>query len=156
MTTVEESKQKREGQTNAGLAGAGGGTLVTVIATSLPDSNVVKPPLLYLAPSISILLTALYVFSLSKIANYVTEREVKKLLQECRKTLQVIIADPSTSEEHRVYSCKQLEELDKMMISLMTSKIKSLKSMTSEDIEKKLKKIGRSESSKDVAGKSRA
>jgi hypothetical protein len=60
MIAQNNSKEKREAQTSAGLAGAGGGTLVAVVANQVPDGNIVKPALQYMAPSISILITALW------------------------------------------------------------------------------------------------
>jgi hypothetical protein len=60
MSTESNSEESKH---TAGLAGAGGGTLVSVIANQLPDTNVLKVPLLYCAPSLSIVIALVLVWA---------------------------------------------------------------------------------------------
>ncbi|MBJ7297642.1 MAG: hypothetical protein JHC73_15290 [Dolichospermum sp.] len=134
MIVQNDSKEKREAQTSAGLAGAGGGTLVAVIANQIPDSNIAKPVLQYMAPSISILITALWVWLQVTAANHVRDMQVDALVKTAKVKLEESIANPHISEEHRSYLRKQLEQIDSMNIDRIKSKIEAFKVITSEDI----------------------
>jgi|GEM_PF-2758691 len=134
MNLENDSEKKNESKTNASLAGAGGGTLIAVIANQLPNSSVVRPILQYAAPSISILITALWVLIQVKIANHFRDKEVDFLFQKAREKLKRRISDPDISEEHRCFLQKQLEEIDSIDISRIKSKIAKLKVITSKDI----------------------
>jgi hypothetical protein len=87
MTASDSSHDRKDVQKDAGLAGAGGGTLVAVIANQFPEGNIAKPTLNYLAPSISILVTALWVWLQVKIANHVRDKEVNQVIEGAKSTL---------------------------------------------------------------------
>ena len=134
MSDKNSSQESREAEKNAGLAGAGGGTLVAVIANQLPDYNIAKPILLYLSPSISILVTGLWAWMQVKVANYVRDKTVDKLIQTAKAKLEDSIASQHISEEYRSNLRRQLEELDSIKIDRIKSKIKALNIITGDDI----------------------
>lgn len=142
MSSKDSSQKKKEAQANASWAGAGGGTLVAVVANQLPDQNIAKPTLLYLSPSISILVTAFWVWLQVKVANYVRDKEVEQLIQGAKAELEESIANPHISEEHRSYLRKQLEDLDSININRIKSKIKALNVITGDDVRRNLKVKG--------------
>ncbi len=130
------SKNNISSKTDAGIAGAGGGTLVAVIANQFPDTNVAKSILQYASPSISILLSVLWIWLQVKIANYIRDIEVARLINKTRKKLRERIEDNNISEEHRHKLRKELENLDSIDINRFKSKIKELTIITEEDINK--------------------
>jgi len=137
MTTENISKEKKDAQTNAGLAGAGSGTLVALIANQLPDSNVIKPILHLSAPSISILVVGLWVWLKVKIANYVRDREVDILIKKAKNTLEKEIANPHITEEYRLILVKQLEDINAININRIKSRIEALEIVRIKDIRRK-------------------
>jgi hypothetical protein len=139
MTVENDFQDKSNAQKNAGLAGAGGGTLVSIIANQFPQDSIARPTLNYLAPSISILLTALWVGLQVKATNYIRDKEFNKLVEAARRDIEESIKDPNISEEHRAKLRKDLEMFNSMNIERIKSKIKALKVSTTEDFKDKSK-----------------
>ena len=101
-TTVE----KRLG---SGAAGAGGGTVLVVLARSLPDTNPWKTPLLIVAPSVTVIVSAIWLFAWRSIIALYRQKQRKRLFAEAKKTLSEGIENPHASEEHRAVLRKRLE-----------------------------------------------
>ena len=57
VMSTEGSASKINKSIGPGLAGAGGGTLILMIAGVLPEKSLLKPLMTYLTPSISIFLS---------------------------------------------------------------------------------------------------
>jgi hypothetical protein len=126
VTFQNDPNRKKESETSAGLAGAGGGTLVAVIASQLPDDNAAKSLLIYLAPSISILLTLLWGWVRVKILNYINDREFERLIDVAIDKLDTRIADPNISEEYRESLKRKRQEFDEMSIDRIKSQIQAV------------------------------
>jgi hypothetical protein len=108
----------------------------TVIAAHLPDNDAARPWLLYLAPSVSIVLSAIWIWVQVEIGNRFRDKEVHQLFEKARGTLQEALANPNTSPEHRQTLQKQLEDLEMLSVRRVMDRIKSLKVITSDDIPK--------------------
>jgi hypothetical protein len=126
VTFQNDPNRKKESETSAGLAGAGGGTLVAVIASQLPDDNAAKSLLIYLAPSISILLTLLWGWVRIKFLNYINDREFERLIDVAIDKLDTRIADPNISEEYRDSLKRKRQEFDEMSIDRIKSQIQAV------------------------------
>jgi hypothetical protein len=126
VTFQNDPNRKKESETSAGLAGAGGGTLVAVIASQLPDDNATKSLLIYLAPSISILLTLLWGWVRIKLLNYINDREFERLIDVAIDELDTRIADPNISEEYQDSLKRKRQEFDKMSIDRIKSQIQAV------------------------------
>jgi hypothetical protein len=126
VTFQNDPNRKKESETSAGLAGAGGGTLVAVIASQLPDDNAAKSLLIYLAPSISILLTLLWGWVRIKLLNYINDREFERLIDVAIDKLDTRIADPNISEEYRDSLKRKRQEFDEMSIDRIKSQIQAV------------------------------
>lgn len=135
MTSDPSHSEANGGKTGAGLAGAGGGTLLAFVATSLPDTNTLKPWLLYAAPSVSIILGGLWIWTQVKIVNYFRDREFKRVIDQTRKTLEEALANPNTSEEHKKDIRKKLEEFDLLNVDRTMKKLKMLEVATASDVQ---------------------
>ena len=109
MSTEHDPDRSRG---NAGLAGAGGGTLVAVAADELPDSNFLKVPLIYCAPSISLVVTLVWVWLQVRIAGYFREREVKNLVEDLKNELETKLKEENLSKDLRLQFQKELDNLN--------------------------------------------
>ncbi len=116
----------------AGAAGAGGGTLVVAIATSLPDTNILKPWLLLLAPSITVGLTAAWIWAQARIVEAFREREFKAAVARARAACEAVLANPATSAEHRAAIRAQLEEIEAMTVGRHLEKLRALQEPTTQ------------------------
>jgi hypothetical protein len=123
-----------ESKTGAGFAGAGGGTLVAVIASGLEESNPLKHSLLYAAPSLSILLSAAWIWAQVAIANYFRDKEVQLLVGSAKSALESALKNPNTSIEHKEKIRKELEQLELVTVESLMSRVNSLKINTSSDV----------------------
>jgi hypothetical protein len=130
-----ESNPERS-KNSAGLAGAGSGTLVSVVANQLPDTNVLKVPLLYCAPSLSIVIALVLVWVQVRIVSYFREKEVKNLVEITRREIKKSLEDQSISKEHRDQLQKELEDLNMLSVQRLKTRLQSLEVVTVEDISK--------------------
>ena len=119
----------------AGLAGAGGGTVLALFAASWPDSSPFKQWAIYAIPSVSILLTAVYVWLQVKIANYVQEKEVASLIETGKQKLQTAMANPNTSDEHKSRLQSELEQLEVLEVERVMARVKSINVITAKDVQ---------------------
>jgi hypothetical protein len=136
MNKVVSQTEAPESRTGAGLAGIGGGTLLTVIAANLPDDNGLKPWLLYLAPSGTILLSTFWIWVQVQLANKIRDKEINFLAENAKTTLKEALENPNISEKHRERLQKQLEEVETITVDRMISRIKSLDVVTAEDVKR--------------------
>ena len=133
---MRNKKESKESQKNAGLAGAGGGTLIAVIANQLPDSHFAKPLLHYSAPSFSILLTALWVWIQVQVVNLARDRAFNSYIRKARQDTEKRIQDPHITEEYRSILQSRLRELDEMKYNRLKSRIMAFAVVTDQDIKK--------------------
>ncbi|WP_144054207.1 hypothetical protein [Pleurocapsa sp. PCC 7319] len=84
MNIKKDSIEESESQSSsASYAGAGGGTIIAVLANQLPDTNIAKPILQYTAPSITVLISFLWVL----LRNHYRDKEVDTLFKKARERL---------------------------------------------------------------------
>lgn len=142
MNNSDISKLK-ESKTTAGVAGASGGTLLAAIASSLPNENSLKFWLLILAPSISVLVGVLWLWTQVEIANYWQDRKLKTIVKTAKRVLLEALENPNTSEEHRKLLQKKLEETELVIADIHLGRIKSMSALLTvsdiKDIESKIK-----------------
>ena len=125
-----------ESKATAGLGGAGGGTLLIVIANSLPEDSRLKPLLIWAAPTFSVFLGAIFIWLQFRLKTYLQEREANTVFQEAKQTISDALANPTTSEAHRVKLRKELEKLEMLSIKRHIARIRSLKIITEDDLGK--------------------
>src|SRR5690348_7270403 len=80
--------------TRAGLAGVGGGTGLVAVAQSLSPSNSLKPMLLYMAPSASVILGTLGYFIQVEAGRLWRRRVIRR----GREAVQEFLDNPKISE----------------------------------------------------------
>ncbi len=135
MSDINENKT--ESKLGAGFAGAGGGTLLAIFASSMEDGNPLKLWLLYAAPTITILLTAIWVWVQVSLTNYLRDKQVKLLIENARNHLENALENNNTSEVHKDKLRSELEQLELITVERVMEQVKSLGVVTTVDIEKK-------------------
>lgn len=123
-TSGKVTALRYEANPKAGLiAGAGGGTLLAVIANNLPDDSFWKPVLRYVAPSVAVVVsvlwrwiqTILWRWVENEVRTYYRTHKVSKLSKKARARLLSALKNPNTSEAHRKRIQERLEKLETMM-----------------------------------------
>lgn len=127
------SPPKSESKAGAGAAGIGGGTLLVVVANSLPENSKFKPWLLLATPSVSVFLGALWLWLQVRLLNMIRDREVNNAIEEMRRTIDKALNNSKTSEKHRIEIRRRLEELELVAVNRSMEKIKALKVISEED-----------------------
>jgi hypothetical protein len=113
MTSLIESPQKDNGaKPSDALAGAGGGTLLILLARQLAESNPYKPYALLLAPSLSVLITTGLLWLRGTLRTYYELKSKDWLFNRVQSTFEKCLDNPRTSVEHKEKLRKQLEELE--------------------------------------------
>jgi hypothetical protein len=96
----------------AGAAGAGGGTLIAIVANSLPDGSLAKTILVVSAPTVAVLLGALWIWAQAELVTYWRRRKTEVVLSRTIDTLQTALRNPETSEAHKRALRKKLEAIE--------------------------------------------
>lgn len=104
----------------SGLAGAGGGTSLILIAENLLKDTTWQALLVYFAPSVSVLLGWLFYVGQVQTQDWYQRRKQGRIDSDIDR----IINDPSTSQAHRIEMQALREDLQKRAIVAEISKIK--------------------------------
>lgn len=112
----------RKSRVQASVAGASGGTVFMLIAETLPESWSIKPILVYLAPTFSVVSSVFWLWTL-KIGH---QHQRNKKLGHVLKQLHGYINNPMTSKAHKAQLIKKMEEIE---ISVLTRKMKEVEDM---------------------------
>ncbi|NTW87613.1 MAG: hypothetical protein HGB26_00465 [Desulfobulbaceae bacterium] len=131
--TKEISKSSKVGAT---AAGAGGGTLLVVLSSHLPEGNPFKQWLVMVAPTLSVTLTTLWYWAQVEIANYIQDKKVEALALKTKQSLIDALNNSNTSESHRNSLRSKLEELEIIISERQMKKLRSLSPYTIESTHK--------------------
>ncbi|HEY1166358.1 MAG TPA: hypothetical protein VGE90_14360 [Chitinophaga sp.] len=119
---------KISNNTTSNLAGAGGGTLLLMLAKNIPDPSEIKSWLIILAPSVSVFLAWLWRLAGKKYDKFQKVREAKKLADLLYKDIDVALMDPSISEEEKEKLRRDKSAIKLEKIASMARKLKSIQS----------------------------
>lgn len=100
------------GTATAGAGGVGGGTLLVVIANSLPSDHWARDILLWAAPAASVTLTGLWLWVQRRVPEIYHERRRRKAIREAKQSLTEAIENPHTSDPHRNDMRNELEAIE--------------------------------------------
>lgn len=126
MSPEDEARTTKSGKAGAGVAGAGGGTLVALLATSLDDNNSLREWLIYAAPTVSVGLSGIWLWLQGKVVNRVRDREARGIIEDAKLELEAALLNPNTSDEHKDLIRKKLEEFELVNIDRVMKKLQSL------------------------------
>lgn len=95
----------------AGLAGAGGGTGLVLIADTLPTGSPWREVFTFVAPSASVVFGALVYYVEVQASRLLQQRLVGRL----RRTLEEYLKNPHTSDDHKALLRRRLEEVENVI-----------------------------------------
>jgi hypothetical protein len=136
MSNQDELSKPKESKAGAGAAGISGGTFLVALANSLPEGSRAKFWLTLIAPSVSVVLSVMWLWAQVEIANYMQDRKLKSLVSDAKSNLQEALNNPNTSEEHRNVIRKKLEEIELIVADRELGRIKSLSPISLSDVRK--------------------
>jgi len=119
-------QDEKESKAGAIAAGAGGGTLLAVVANTLPESNPAKPWLLLCAPSASIFLSAMWLWAQRQIILYLRDREFRTATRRLIESLEQALDNTRTSPEHRDELRRRLEQVQLVTADKRLEEIRAL------------------------------
>lgn len=126
------SKKRPDSKFGAGAAGAGGGTLLVLLARNLPDSHPWKSWLIIIAPSTTVFLSGVWLWLRALVTTRAGRLETERLIEQAKATLERGINNPLTSPEHRQTLRKKYEELELLQVEGFSRRLQVLTTDTQE------------------------
>jgi hypothetical protein len=112
--------------TSASIAGAGGGTLLVLLANNLPDSYPLKSWLVIIAPSVSIILSLFWKYLSKKTNAYFKVKKVEKSKKLLQKKIEAALQNGLISAEEAAVLKRKMAEIELQSIDNLANKIKSI------------------------------
>ena len=122
-TDWTQSKTLNVGST---AAGAGGGTLMVLIANSLSEHSFWKPWIMFAAPTVTVGLRAFCCWTAVQIVDYGKDWLLQRRLGKARMTVQRGLQTVETSPEHKATLRKNLEEIEKIEVDNAIDRVRIL------------------------------
>jgi hypothetical protein len=110
----------------ANVAGAGGGTLLLLLAQNLPETNEYRSWLIIVAPSITVAIVAIWKWATKKIDNYWKFRKIESLKEKLRKDIDKAIKNPNFPTDQIDDLRRKLAELELTAIEDLMKAIKTI------------------------------
>ena len=104
------------------ISGVGGGTILGLLINIIPDASPLKPFVITLSPSASVVLFGLYVW----LESLIRQKRADNALRDWEQTLVAIIDDRETSNEEREERRKELTDLRTVKVQLKKERFKVL------------------------------
>jgi hypothetical protein len=105
----------------AGAAGVGGGTLIAILASALPD-GIGKTILIWLAPTATLTFTALWIWCRKKLVEYFNEKDAEAAFKAARVAIEQALNNPNLTPGQRAEMEAKRVELDKIVVERRMSK----------------------------------
>lgn len=116
----------RETQIGSGLAGAGSGTLLVVLASTMPEGSPLRAWLTFAAPTVSICAAILVSWALVLTQNLLRDRQVAAIVRRVRRHVAQLEADPNSSATLKEVAHGILEEIDREVLGRELERVRSL------------------------------
>ena len=113
---MKEPENKKQ-NVDSYIAGAGGGTLLVLLASNLPDSNTLKSWLIIIAPAVTVLVS--YLWRIARIK--LNKRIIKKRIQEQKIYIKTVLSD-EISKDHEEKLIRYSEDLDLKYLNIIDDK----------------------------------
>jgi len=111
----------------AGVAGAGSGTLLVLLANNLPATSPWKSWLVIAAPSASIFAALVWNKLSTAFDLYLRKREFNDLIAHAETTLDHALRNETTSAEHKHQLKTELEQLQLLQVQTDLERLKHLR-----------------------------
>jgi len=117
------SKSQNSSNLQAGVAGAGGGTLLLLLAENLPETSEYKSWIILIAPTLSVGLAAFWKWLSTIVDNYIKKRKLEWLKNKLREDIENAIGNPNIPSEDKSMLKKKLAQFE---IQNINSLVKSI------------------------------
>lgn len=117
---------ERDGHFGAGAAGAGGGTILILVAQNLPESHPWKSWLVTTAPAVTVGVSAMWLWIRSRVNAHLSRKDRAKRFHELRSKILSMIANPETSDAHRDALRRLLEKIEIAEVEYYAIRLKEL------------------------------
>ena len=101
-------------QRGAGLAGASTGTMLALVANTLPENSPWKPWLVLIAPSVAVAIGLFVGWSNEMLEDYLNSKRKKLFFDRIKNTIERALNNPATSDVHKEQLRAQLEQIEKL------------------------------------------
>ena len=122
----QASNIQQPNSTSASIAGAGGGTLLVLLASNLPDTYPLKSWLVIIAPSVSIVLSLFWKFISRKSNAYFKVKKVERSKKLLQKKIDAALQNGIISPEEATMLKRKMAEIELQSIDNLANKIKSI------------------------------
>lgn len=124
--TLQDSHIQQPSSTSASIAGAGGGTLLVLLANNLPEAYALKSWLVIIAPSVSIVLSLFWKFISRKTNAYFKRKKVEKSKVLLERKIEAALNNEHISPEEAGMLKRKMAEIELQSIDNLANKIKSI------------------------------
>lgn len=122
----QASNTQQPNSTSASIAGAGGGTLLVLLASNLPDTYPLKSWLVIIAPSVSIVLSLFWKYISRKSNAYFKVKKVERSKKLLQKKIEAALQNGIISPEEATMLKRKMAEIELQSIDNLANKIKSI------------------------------
>lgn len=98
----------------SGIAGASSGTVLALVANTLPPSSPWRPWLILIAPSIAVVVSGFVVWANRLLEDYLIDKRKRLFFARIKNTIEAALNNPSTSSTHKDELRAQLEKIEKL------------------------------------------
>lgn len=117
---------KTKSNFTADVAGAGGGTLLLLLAKNLPNTSEYKSWLIILAPTLAVCLSAFWRWISKNIDDYLKERKVERLKSQLRSDIEKALKNPHIPIEQKTILREKLAAFELQNIETLTQAVASI------------------------------
>ena len=107
----------------AGIAGAGGGTLLLLLANNLPDNNPYKSWLIIIAPSLTVGLTIFWKWFSERFDKYLKKRKINELKSRLRTDIENALQNPNIPPDEKLTMQRKLASFEQQNIDSLAKAV---------------------------------
>ncbi|MCS3795163.1 hypothetical protein [Niastella sp. OAS944] len=123
---MENKTSKNNTNLQAGVAGAGGGTLLLLLANNLSDANIYKSWMIIIAPSTAVGLSVFWKWLTKSVDKYLKRRKTKELKSKLRTDIENALQNPNIPAEEKVAMQKKLAAFEQQNIDALTKAVAAI------------------------------
>ena len=125
METKLPEKKSKDPKAIAGLTGVSGGTILIALINKFSPPDI-KEILMLIAPTVTILTSALYLWGVNKIKEKVDYQELENRSERLKEKIESLVTDESTTDEQKKKLISIKENVDLKLILFDYKRIESI------------------------------
>lgn len=116
----------QNGNVEAGLIGATGGTTLMAFVSILPEHSEIKQFAQFIAPTLTILLSIFSTFALTRIRNFLADKELEAEINKAEGEYQKIKTNGSVKNETKKEMRDRIDALRLLKFSAHTKRVETI------------------------------